>query len=92
MTHRRGELLVAIINNTHDWHYAYDDHWYRIPVSSVRKYLKDRWPPRWLAFYQTKVPTIIDTINAWGGADGGAFVPWFVDPDTDSPRQMSLFD
>jgi hypothetical protein len=29
--------------------------WYRIPVSSAHKWLKDRWPPRWLAFYQTKV-------------------------------------
>lgn len=54
MTNRRGEVLVAIINNTHDWHYAYDDQWYRIPVSSVRRFLKDRWPPQWLAFYQTR--------------------------------------
>ena len=34
---------------------ARDQHWYRIPVSSVEKWLKGRWPPRWLAFYQTKV-------------------------------------
>jgi very-short-patch-repair endonuclease len=31
------------------------DGWYRIPVSSVNRFLKDRWPPQWLAFYQTKV-------------------------------------
>lgn len=54
MSHRRGEVLVAIINNRHDWHYAYDDLWYRVPVSSVRQFLKQRWPPQWLAFYQTK--------------------------------------
>jgi very-short-patch-repair endonuclease len=29
--------------------------WYRIPVASVRKWLRDRWPPHLLAFYQTKV-------------------------------------
>jgi very-short-patch-repair endonuclease len=29
--------------------------WYRIPVASARKWLRDRWPPRLLAFYQTKV-------------------------------------
>ncbi len=34
---------------------ARDRGWYRIPVSSVQKRLKDRWPPQWLAFYQTKV-------------------------------------
>lgn len=28
-------------------------HWYRIPVLSVDKWLKRRWPPRWLAFYMT---------------------------------------
>lgn len=27
--------------------------WYRIPVSSVEKRLKEKWPPKWLAFYQT---------------------------------------
>ena len=36
------------------------------------------------------VPTILDTINALGGID--AFVPRYVDPDADSPRQPSLFD
>jgi very-short-patch-repair endonuclease len=36
---------------------ARDAGWYRIPVASARKWLQDRhhWPPRWLAFYQTKV-------------------------------------
>ncbi len=30
-------------------------HWYRIPVESVAKHLKNDWPPAWLAFYQTKL-------------------------------------
>jgi len=51
----RGEVLVAIVNNLHDFALARDRHWYRIPISSVNKWLKDRWPPQWLAFYQTKV-------------------------------------
>ncbi len=51
----RGELLVAIINDREDFALARDQHWYRIPVSSVDKWLKNRWPPQWLAFYQTKV-------------------------------------
>ena len=50
----RGEVLVAIINNLHDFAIARDQHWYRIPVGSAKKWLKDRWPPEWLAFYQTK--------------------------------------
>jgi very-short-patch-repair endonuclease len=55
MDERRGEVLVAILNNPFDLVLAREEHWYRIPVSSVKKWLKDRWPPRWLAFYQTKI-------------------------------------
>ncbi len=51
----RDAVLVAIMNNLEDFAIARDQHWYRIPVDSARKWLKDRWPPRWLAFYQTKV-------------------------------------
>jgi len=50
----RGEVLVAILNNQHDFNVAYEQHWYRIPVSSVENLLKNRWPPQWLALYQTK--------------------------------------
>lgn len=51
----RGEVLVAIMNNRKDMAIAREQHWYRIPVRSVQKWLKKRWPPKWLAFYQTKV-------------------------------------
>ena len=51
----RGEVLVAIVNNLHDLDLARDQHWYRIPVNSVEQWLKKRWPPHWLAFYQTRV-------------------------------------
>ncbi len=50
-----GEVLVAIMNNKQDFAAAHDQHWYRIPVSSAKKWLKGRWPPEWLAFYQTKI-------------------------------------
>lgn len=50
----RGEVLVAIINNHLDFAIAREKHWYRVPVSSKEKWLKDRWPPKWLALYQTK--------------------------------------
>ncbi len=50
-----GELLVAILNDQRDYHFARDEHWYRIPINSATKYIKDRWPPRRLAFYQTKI-------------------------------------
>ena len=50
-----GEVLVAILNNMLDFAIVRDQHWYRIPVSSVHKWLQDRWPPQWLAFYQTKI-------------------------------------
>ncbi len=52
---KRGEVLIAIMNNPLDFIIARDQHWYRIPVRSVENLLKERWPPQWLAFYQTKV-------------------------------------
>lgn len=55
LTGVRGEVLVALMNNLLDFNVAQEQHWYRIPVSSVNKRLKERWPPRWLALYQTKV-------------------------------------
>jgi very-short-patch-repair endonuclease len=50
----RGEVLIAILNNHLDFNLAYEQHWYRIPISGVEKLLKNCWPPQWLAFYQTK--------------------------------------
>ncbi len=49
------DVLVAILNNVRDFEIARDSHWYRIPLGSVEKWLTRSWPPRWLAFYQTKV-------------------------------------
>jgi len=51
---KRGEVLVAIINKQLDYAILREKLWYRIPISSVEKWLKERWPPKWLAFYQTK--------------------------------------
>lgn len=51
----RNEVLVAIINNPRDFAILNERNWYRIPVTSVEKWLKGRWPPAWLAFYQTKI-------------------------------------
>lgn len=50
---KRGEVLVAIINNKLDFAVLREQLWYRIPVSSVEKWLNERWPPKWLAVYQT---------------------------------------
>jgi len=50
---KRGEVLVAIINNKLDFAILREQLWYRIPISSVEKWIKERWHPKWLAFYQT---------------------------------------
>jgi very-short-patch-repair endonuclease len=50
-----GEVLVAIMNDLHDFRVARDQHWYRVPIDSAEKWLKRRWPPQWVAFYQTSV-------------------------------------
>ena len=46
---------MAIINQPADLAIARERHWYRIPVRSVRRFLKERWPPESVAFYQPKV-------------------------------------
>lgn len=52
---KRGDVLVAIVNNKNDFAEVWENHWYRIPFSSANKWLKDAFPPKWLALYQTKV-------------------------------------
>lgn len=45
------ELLVGIINNVSDIEILRDQKWYRIPIDTAEKFLKKRWPPKWIAFY-----------------------------------------
>ena len=52
---KRGEVLVAILNDPSAFHIAEHYRWYRIPIWSADKWLKGRWPPQWLAFYQTAI-------------------------------------
>lgn len=52
---KHGEVLVAIIDDLLDFARLRKEHWYRIPVKSVEKWLGDSFPPEWIAFYQTKV-------------------------------------
>src|SRR5258706_5305315 len=49
------DVLVGIVNKVRDLAIARESHWYRIPRASVQKWCAKCWPPRWLAFYQTKV-------------------------------------
>lgn len=47
---RRGQALVAVMNNLADWRIVHQRLGYRVPVDRA----PSRWPPEWLAFYQTK--------------------------------------
>jgi len=47
----RGDVLVAIVPTKADFEILQQQGWYRIPADKK----PDRWPPRWLAFYQPKV-------------------------------------
>ena len=49
----KEELLVGIVNEVSDYDIIKNHFWYRIPVESVDKMLKKRWPPDWIAFYYT---------------------------------------
>lgn len=42
---------MALVNNLRDWQILNDELWYRIPIDTAPR----RWPPEWMAFYQTKV-------------------------------------
>jgi very-short-patch-repair endonuclease len=47
-------VLVGVMNNARDLEIARTQRWYRIPIDAARKWVGERWPPQWLAFYQTK--------------------------------------
>ena len=50
------EVLVAIMNNQRDLEIARTQHWYRIPVKSANRLIRDDIERmQYLAFYQTKV-------------------------------------
>jgi very-short-patch-repair endonuclease len=46
-----GEVLVSILNDVAALSILQQEGWYRIPIQSAPR----RWPPAWLAFYQTSV-------------------------------------
>ena len=45
------ELLVGIVNRIGDYNIIHNQFWYRVPIDKADKMLKDRWPPKWIAFY-----------------------------------------
>ncbi len=49
------EALVAIMNNHRDLEIARTQRWYRIPVKSVNRYIRDIEQMQHLAFYQTRI-------------------------------------
>ena len=49
------EVLVALLKTPDALKRAKSDGWYHAPVSAVAKWVKNRWPPQVLAFYQGKV-------------------------------------
>ncbi|WP_375559919.1 DUF559 domain-containing protein [Bernardetia sp. OM2101] len=50
-----NNVLVALMNNKKDFLIAQEKGWYRIPVKSAPKNIRDTTIVKYLAFYQTKV-------------------------------------
>jgi len=50
---QRGEVLVAVLPNLQDFEILRTKLWYRIPAEQKERLIRNRWPPKWLAFYQT---------------------------------------
>lgn len=48
---QRGQALVAILRDLSDFDLLRSELWYRVPKDKAPR----RWPPQWLAFYQTKI-------------------------------------
>lgn len=44
-----AEVLVSVVNSHRDLALIDNEGWYRIPVATAQK----RWPPEWLAFYES---------------------------------------
>lgn len=73
-----GEVLIAILNKPLDLTIAREKGWYRIPMHSQEKWLKNTWPPQWLAFYQTKIfGTEAHSINYYAKVSAIKYVPRF---------------
>jgi len=51
----QGNLVVAVMNNNSDLKMLLEKNIYRIPVASYNKYLKDKWIPEFISFYQTRL-------------------------------------
>ena len=49
------EVLVAIMNNQRDLEIAQTHSWYRIPVKSANRFIRDLEQMQYLAFYQTMI-------------------------------------
>ncbi|WP_338763279.1 DUF559 domain-containing protein [Bernardetia sp. ABR2-2B] len=50
-----NNVLVALMNNKKDFLIAQEKSWYRIPVKSAPKNIRDKTKLKYIAFYQTKV-------------------------------------
>ena len=48
------EVLVVVYRDRSAFKRDRRRHWYHIPVDSAAKWVRDRWPPQWLAFYDEK--------------------------------------
>lgn len=51
----QNNVLVALMNNKKDFLIAQEKGWYRIPVKSAPKNIREEIPVKYLAFYQTKI-------------------------------------
>ena len=49
------EVLIAIMNNQRDLEIARTQRWYRIPVKSANRFIRDLEQMQYLAFYQTMI-------------------------------------
>ncbi|MCX7046628.1 MAG: DUF559 domain-containing protein [Candidatus Sumerlaeota bacterium] len=54
MIENRREVLVAFLKTPDALKRAKSEQWYHAPVTAIKKWVKDRWPPRFVAFYQGK--------------------------------------
>lgn len=52
---KKGEVLVAVLPKRLDLDILRNNLWYRVPIDQKARLIRDRWPPDYLAFYQTQV-------------------------------------
>jgi len=50
----QDRVLVAVLPSARDFEIVREKGWYRVPITAAQQWIGHRWPPQWIAFYQSE--------------------------------------